>query len=91
MVAAGARWVVLLPEAIRRKLANIKVVVDLNAVPPLGIEGVAATDRKADHDGLLAQRRVWGRPKWKSTRRRFDAFATTTGSWTPRRFALGQD
>jgi hypothetical protein len=44
-VAAGAAGVVLLPEAVRRGLPGLKVLVDLNAVPPLGIEGVEATDR----------------------------------------------
>jgi hypothetical protein len=28
-------------------------VVDLNAVPPLGIEGVEATDKGAERDGVV--------------------------------------
>jgi hypothetical protein len=56
VVTAGASGIVLLPESVRRGLAGLKVLVDLNAVPPLGIEGVEATDRGADRDGL----RVWG-------------------------------
>lgn len=56
VIAAGAAGVVLLPEAVRRGLTSLKVLVDLNAVPPLGIEGIEATDRGADRDGL----RVWG-------------------------------
>ena len=31
-------------------------MIDLNAVPPLGIAGIAATDKNADRDGVKA----WG-------------------------------
>jgi len=34
----------------------LKVAIDLNAVPPLGIEGVAATDKGVDRGGV----RAWG-------------------------------
>jgi methylenetetrahydrofolate/methylenetetrahydromethanopterin dehydrogenase (NADP+) len=56
VVAAGAAGKVLLPESVRRGLTGLKVAIDLNAVPPLGIEGIAATDRNADRDGI----RAWG-------------------------------
>jgi hypothetical protein len=56
VVAAGAAGAVLLPKSIRTGLAGLKVAIDLNAVPPLGIEGVEATDKKANRDGMLA----WG-------------------------------
>jgi hypothetical protein len=56
VVASGAAGVVLLPEAVREKLPNLKVLIDLNAVPPLGIEGVEATDKRVERDGCL----VWG-------------------------------
>ena len=56
IVAAGAAGAVLLPKSIRAGLSGVKVLIDLNAVPPLGIEGVDATDKKADRDGALA----WG-------------------------------
>ena len=56
VVAAGAAGVTLLPEAVRKGLADLKVAIDLNAVPPLGIEGVKSTDRGVDRDGL----KVWG-------------------------------
>ncbi len=56
VVAAGAAGVILLPESIRRSLPNLKVAIDLNAVPPLGIEGIAATDKNTDRDGV----RSWG-------------------------------
>jgi len=56
VVAAGAAGAVLLPEAVRRGLKGLEVVIDLNAVPPLGIEGIKATDRGEDRDGVKA----WG-------------------------------
>lgn len=56
IVAAGAAGVTLLPRSIRSCLSDLKVLIDLNAVPPLGIEGVEATDKRADRDGSLA----WG-------------------------------
>jgi hypothetical protein len=37
-------------------LPDLKVVVDLNAVPPLGIEGIAATDKGTEREGV----RSWG-------------------------------
>ena len=40
----------------RRALPDLKVAIDLNAVPPLGIEGLSATDRGTDRDGA----RAWG-------------------------------
>jgi hypothetical protein len=56
VVAAGATGVTLLPADIRRALADLKVLVDLNAVPPAGIEGVSANDKGTERDGLLC----WG-------------------------------
>lgn len=56
VVAAGASGVGLLPERVRQSLPDLKVAIDLNAVPPLGIEGVAATDKGVDRGGV----RAWG-------------------------------
>jgi hypothetical protein len=53
VVAAGAAGVVLLPRPIRRASASLKIAIDLNAVPPLGIEGVEVTDKAAEREGLL--------------------------------------
>lgn len=53
IVAAGAAGVVLLPRAARQACRNLKVAVDLNAVPPVGIEGVEVTDKGTDRDGVL--------------------------------------
>jgi methylenetetrahydrofolate/methylenetetrahydromethanopterin dehydrogenase (NADP+) len=51
--AAGAAGVVLLPKAARLACKTLRVAVDLNAVPPLGIEGVEVTDKGVDRDGVL--------------------------------------
>jgi predicted dinucleotide-binding enzyme len=56
VVAAGAAGAVLLPASVRKALPALKVVVDLNAVPPLGVEGIEVGDKKAERDGVLA----WG-------------------------------
>jgi hypothetical protein len=52
VVAAGAAGVTLLPASVWKSLPALKVMVDLNAVPPLGIEGVAATDKGTEHEGV---------------------------------------
>jgi methylenetetrahydrofolate/methylenetetrahydromethanopterin dehydrogenase (NADP+) len=60
VVSAGAAGVCLLPRANwspsqgARAGADLKVMVDLNAVPPLGIEGVDARDAGKVRDGVLA-------------------------------------
>jgi len=50
IVAAGAAGVSLLDAAGRRHAARARLLIDLNAVPPAGIEGVGAGD-KARQDG----------------------------------------
>ena len=52
VIAAGAASAVLLPLAVRRTFSP-KVAIDLNAVPPLGIEGIEATDKGTDRDGVI--------------------------------------
>jgi hypothetical protein len=54
VVAAGAAGVVLLPKTARGASSDLKVAIDLNAVPPLGIEGVHVMDKAAARDGVLA-------------------------------------
>ena len=44
----------LLPRRSGRALPELKVLIDLNAVPPLGIEGVEATDKDTDRDRASA-------------------------------------
>ncbi len=53
VVAAGAAGVLLLPKAARAACPTLKVAIDLNAVPPLGIEGVEVTDKAAERDGVI--------------------------------------
>jgi hypothetical protein len=56
IVSAGAAGATLLTAAVWQKLPRLKALIDLNAVPPLGIEGVDATDKNADRGGV----RTWG-------------------------------
>jgi len=58
VVSAGAAGACLLPGSVWGELADLKVLIDLNAVPPLGIEGVEATDKNtARGRGSV---RAWG-------------------------------
>ena len=51
--AAGAAGVELLSGATRSGAANLKVAIDLNAVPPLGIAGLQVTDKAVERDGVI--------------------------------------
>ena len=51
--AAGAAGVVLLPKAARLGCPMLRVAVDLNAVPPLGVEGVEVADKGKERDGVI--------------------------------------
>ena len=44
LISAGAEGVTLLPAAVREAAGDLRVVIDLNAVPPLGVEGIEAQD-----------------------------------------------
>ena len=52
VIAAGAPGAVLLPKIAYADSATLQVAVDLNAVPPLGIEGIDSTDAGLDRDGV---------------------------------------
>jgi len=54
VIAAGAAGAVLLPRAARQACRTLRVMIDLNAVPPAGIEGVGIADKGTEHDGVLA-------------------------------------
>jgi methylenetetrahydrofolate/methylenetetrahydromethanopterin dehydrogenase (NADP+) len=56
VVASGAAGIALLPESVGKSLPDLKVAIDLNAVPPAGIAGVKPTDRDVDREGV----RCWG-------------------------------
>jgi hypothetical protein len=53
IVAAGAAGAVLLPKSALPACRALKVAIDLNAVPPLGIESGKAGDKAAERDGVL--------------------------------------
>jgi len=53
VIAAGAAGVVLLPESVRAACTSLKVAIDLNAVPPLGIEGLQVTDTAVERQGVV--------------------------------------
>jgi hypothetical protein len=54
VIAAGAAGVLLLPRPARQACSTLRVMIDLNAVPPVGIEGVAVTDKTVEQNGVLA-------------------------------------
>lgn len=56
IISAGAAGVTMLPSSIRGELTGLKVAIDLNAVPPLGIEGMEPADKAIARDGVLC----WG-------------------------------
>lgn len=53
VVACGAAGVALLDDHGRRAATGARVLVDLNAVPPAGIAGIAATDKARDDGGTI--------------------------------------
>ncbi len=54
VVAAGGPRVCLLPSEVRAKCTELRVAIDLNAVPPEGIEGVEGPDSGVERDGVIA-------------------------------------
>jgi hypothetical protein len=53
VISTGAAGVCLLPEKIRQAVSSLKMVVDLNAVPPMGIEGTSVMDKGAIREGVV--------------------------------------
>ncbi|MFN3151219.1 methylene-tetrahydromethanopterin dehydrogenase N-terminal domain-containing protein [Bremerella sp.] len=53
LISAGAAGVTLVPHAVRRNAKDLKVAIDLNAVPPLGIEGIDFQDKAAENLGQI--------------------------------------
>ena len=47
VISAGSEGIELLPASIRESAKDLRVVIDLNAVPPLGVEGIKVHDRAA--------------------------------------------
>jgi hypothetical protein len=52
VIAAGAAGVTILGRASLLEARALSIAVDLNAVPPLGIEGVETTDAGIDREGI---------------------------------------
>ena len=53
VISTGAAGVCLLPEKIRQAVSSLKMVIDLNAVPPMGIEGTSVMDKGAVREGVI--------------------------------------
>lgn len=53
VIASGAVGVQLLSAEQRTSLSSLKVAIDLNAVPPVGVEGVEVFDKAVEHDGVI--------------------------------------
>ena len=52
VIAAGAAGVQLLSAANRKSTATLQVAIDLNAVPPIGLEGIDVMDKGTQRDGV---------------------------------------
>jgi len=53
IIGSGAAGVRILPRAVWLGQPQLRILVDLNAVPPSGIEGVEPTDNGVERDGVL--------------------------------------
>jgi hypothetical protein len=53
VIAAGAAGTVLLPRSARAACPGLRVAIDLNAVPPPGIEGIEVGDKGKERDGVI--------------------------------------
>ncbi len=53
VVAAGAAGACLLSQGALQRLPGLKLAIDLNAVPPLGLADVSANDKGVTHHGVL--------------------------------------
>jgi len=53
VIAAGTAGIELLSADVRKGCESLRVAIDLNAVPPLGIAGVDVTDKAAERDGVI--------------------------------------
>jgi hypothetical protein len=54
VVSAGAPGVELLSEDVRRESKSLKLAIDLNAVPPVGIAGIKPQDKAGERDGIIS-------------------------------------
>ncbi len=53
MVAAGAAGIELISASVWKSHPTLQVLIDLNAYPPLGIEGIAVTEKGVEREGKI--------------------------------------
>tara|TARA_R110002072_G_scaffold302999_3_gene491143 strand:- start:86609 stop:87466 length:858 start_codon:yes stop_codon:yes gene_type:complete len=53
IIATGAAGIQLLSAEQRSQIPSLKVAIDLNAVPPVGIEGIEVFDKAAEQNGAF--------------------------------------
>ncbi len=53
IISAGAAGIELLSEEARRRCESLKVAIDLNAVPPVGLAGIKVTDKAVEKEGAV--------------------------------------
>ena len=53
LIAAGAAGVEFLNEPQWSQIAGLKVAIDVNAVPPLGLNGIQVTDKAIERHGVV--------------------------------------
>jgi methylenetetrahydrofolate/methylenetetrahydromethanopterin dehydrogenase (NADP+) len=53
LLNAGPAGVMLVPRGVWAKRSGLKVAADVNAVPPLGVEGIEPTDDGVTKDGVI--------------------------------------
>jgi hypothetical protein len=54
LLNAGPAGVTLVPKFAWQGRAGLRVAADVNAVPPLGIDGIDVTDNGTEHSGVIA-------------------------------------
>ncbi|HMR66836.1 MAG TPA: methylenetetrahydromethanopterin dehydrogenase, partial [Anaerolineae bacterium] len=54
LFTAGAAGAQLVSQAVWSSIPSLKLIADINAVPPLGIEGLDMNDNGTDREGRLA-------------------------------------
>jgi hypothetical protein len=53
LIAAGAARAKLISAEQRKAIRTLRVAIDLNAVPPAGVEGIEVTDKGTERDGVI--------------------------------------
>lgn len=53
VIACGAAGIQLLSSEQRQGIGSLKVAIDLNAVPPAGLQGIEVFDKAVDRNGVL--------------------------------------